>query len=459
MIKANWKSFFYTLLVCVMTHVSLAFPHPDTLIPTTNPVVYKLNIKTEIGPAIWRQTKQAFQEAEQDKASYIILHMNTYGGTAIHADSIRTLILNTETPVFVFIDNNAASEGALISIACDSIYMRAGANIGAATVVNQEGQVLPDKYQSYMRSMMRSTAEAKGRNPQIAEAMVDPSIYVKGISDTGKVLTFTAEEAIENKFCEGKAESIEQLLSGMGIHKYELIEYQPSRLEVIIGFLVNPMLSGLLLMVIIGGIYFELQTPGIGFPLGAAVIAAILYFAPHYLEGLANNYEIALFLLGLLLIGVELFVIPGFGIPGILGILLTITGLALSMVDNIGFDFTFTRSDELIQAFIIVLAAFLGAIGISIFVGIKFMNTGLFNHLVLHTSQPTNKGYAGVDLTENQLVGKTGITATILRPSGKVEIEGMIYDATAEFGYIEKGEMVKIIRFETTQLFVRSIKS
>ena len=458
MTKATWKSIII-IIACVTSHATWCFSQADTgsSIPTS--LVYKFNIKTEIGPAIWRQTNLAFKEALQHNVDYIILHMNTYGGTAIHADSISTLILNTETPVFVFIDNNAASAGALISIACDSIYMRAGANIGAATVVDQEGHVLPDKYQSYMRSMMRSTAEAKGRDPQIAEAMVDASIFVKGVSDTGKVLTFTAEEAIENQFCEGKAESVDQLLKNIGINKYELIEYQPSRLEIIIGFLVNPMLSGLLLMVIIGGIYFELQTPGIGFPLGAAVIAAILYFAPHYLEGLANNYEIGLFLFGLLLIGIELFVIPGFGIPGILGILLTITGLALSMVENIGFDFTFTRSDDIIQAFIIVFSAFIGAIAISVYLGSRLLNTRLFNHLILNTTQPSSKGYAGVDLTENQLVGKTGVAATILRPSGKVEIEGGIYDATAEIGYIEKGSHVKVVRFATTKLFVRNIQS
>src|SRR6056297_2207520 len=126
-------------------------------------LVYKLNIKREIGPAIWRQTQQAFEAADSLGADVFLIHMNTYGGTVLDADSIRTKILQSPLPVYVFIDNNAASAGALISIACDSIYMRPGGNIGAATVVNQSGQTMPDKYQSYMRSTMRSTAEAQGK--------------------------------------------------------------------------------------------------------------------------------------------------------------------------------------------------------------------------------------------------------------------------------------------------------
>ncbi len=418
-------------------------------------IVYILNIKEDIGPGIWRQTMQAFAEAHEVKADYIIIHMNTYGGTVIHADSIRTRILNTKTPVFVFIDNNAASAGALISIACDSIYMRPGANIGATTVVNQEGTAMPDKYQSYMRSTMRSTAEATNRNPDIAEAMVDERIKIPGISDSGEVLTFTTKEAIANNYCEGQAESIEEVLKLAGITEYKIVEYKPTQLEKIIHILVNPVLSGILIMIIIGGIYFELQTPGVGFPIAAASIAAILYFAPLYLEGLADNWEILLFISGLILLAVEVFVIPGFGIAGILGIMFTITGLALSMVDNIGFDFTFTHGDTLTRAFIIVLTSLILSISAAVLLGARLVTSSAFNRLVLRTTQDSSKGYVGVDSRESALIGKNGKALTIMRPSGKVTIEGDIYDAVAETGYIEEGEEVTVIKFETAQLFVR----
>ncbi|MCK4361462.1 MAG: S49 family peptidase, partial [Bacteroidales bacterium] len=121
-------------------------------------LVYKFDIKEEIAPPVLRKTQHAFKIARDTNADLILIHMNTYGGLLDAADSIRTIILQSKIPVYVFIDNNAASAGALISIACDSIYMRPGANIGAATVVSQTGEALPDKYQSYMRSMMRSTA-------------------------------------------------------------------------------------------------------------------------------------------------------------------------------------------------------------------------------------------------------------------------------------------------------------
>ena len=419
--------------------------------------VYRFPIKQEIGPAIWRQTQQAFKEAHKIESSCILIHMNTYGGTAVHADSIRTLILNTEIPTVVYIDNNAASAGALISIACDSIYMREGANIGAATVVNQEGKVMPDKYQSYMRSMMRSTAEAKGRDPKIAQAMVDPSMFVRNISDTGKVLTFTTEEAIKHNFCQGKAESIEEVISLINKTDYSITTYSPSKLEKLIGFLVNPMISGLLLMLIIGGIYFELQTPGLGFPIAASFIASILYFAPLYLEGLANNYEIALFISGLILMAIEIFILPGFGIPGILGLIFTMTGLTLSLIFNVGFDFSFIEISVLTNAFILVFSAFFLSLITSIYLGTKFLKTPAFSKLILTKIQDSNKGYIGINKNEQELIGKTAITKTILRPSGKIKIENKIYDATAETGYIEEGVKVSIVRFETSQLFVRVI--
>jgi membrane-bound serine protease (ClpP class) len=150
--------------------------------------------------------------------------MDTYGGTVTDADEIRTRILESKIPVYVFINKDAASAGALISIACDSIYMAPGASIGAATVVNgTDGTAAPDKYQSYMRSMMRSTAEATGRNPQIAEAMVDEKLVVPGISDSSSVITFSVAEAIQNGYCEGEYTSTKEILAAQGLQSAEII--------------------------------------------------------------------------------------------------------------------------------------------------------------------------------------------------------------------------------------------
>jgi membrane-bound serine protease (ClpP class) len=419
--------------------------------------VYTFDVKEEIGPGVWRKMQKAFEEANAWNADLILLHMNTYGGMVLHADSMRTKILNSKIPVWVFIDNNAASAGALISIACDSIYMRKGANIGAATVVDQTGEQMPDKYQSYMRSTMRSTAEAKGRDPEIAQAMVDASIKIDGITDSGKVVTFTASEAIKYGFCEGMHETVDEVLIENGYPEYELKTYVASALETFIGWMINPAVSGILIMIIIGGIYFELQTPGVGFPLAAASIAALLYFTPLYLEGLAENWEVILFMVGIVLLGVEIFVIPGFGVAGVSGIALIMTSLILSLINNVGFDFEMTMPTQIINAFLTVLLATVGGFFGSIYLAKRFLSTSMMSSMVLSSVQNSSEGFVGVNAKEHELIGKQGIASTILRPSGKVEIDGDIYDATALTSYIDKGEAIRVVKFETTQLFVRKL--
>jgi membrane-bound serine protease (ClpP class) len=445
--------------------------NPET--STKKTLVYKFNIMEDIMPGTWRKTKQAFAEADSLNADVILIHMNTYGGTVLDADSMRTKILNSPVPVYVFIDNNAASAGALISVACDSIYMRRGASIGAATVVNQTGQQMPDKYQSYMRSIMRSTAESHGgdtivsgqdttfhwfRDPRIAEAMVDDRVYIEGIIDTGKVLTFTPSEAMKFGFCEGIAESVPEVLKQIGIEDYQLVEYKPSFLEKIIGFLVNPIISGILIMAILGGIYFEMQTPGIGFPLVIAIIAAVGYFAPLYLEGLAANWEIIIFIVGLILIALEIFVIPGFGIAGLSGILLAFTGLVLSLIDNINFDFEGVHPEKILSALTTVVVALFGGFMLSIALSKRVFSadSGAFKNLSLHATQEKEDGYVGVD-NFKVLVGKEGTAYTVLRPSGKVKIDGKIYDAVANLGMIDRGDTVIVVKAESAQLYVEKV--
>ena len=266
-------------------------------------------------------------------ADAVLIQMNTYGGLVDAADSVRTALLGSPIPVWVWIDNQAASAGALIALAADSIYMRPGASIGAASVVDQSGRPMPDKFQSFMRATMRATAESHGkvieridggdtvwrwhRDPLVAEAMVGRSA---GDSTTLRVLTLTADEAVQRHFSEGSASSVAEVLQRAGVEDYTLYVYEPTTLDRVLGWLMNPVAQGIFIMLIIGGIYFELQTPGIGFPLVAAVLGAVLYFAPLYLEGVAQNWELLLFVVGLLLLAVEIFVLPGFGIAGVAGI-------------------------------------------------------------------------------------------------------------------------------------------
>lgn len=482
------------MLVCTMALVSDnltaqdSAPAEDTLSPPVNilpsaadtvpsendgkTLIYTYDIKEMIAAPIWRTTKLAFEEAYEMGADLMLIDMNTYGGEVGAADSIRTFLLNARIPVYVFINDNAASAGALISIACDSIYMKPGAKIGAATVVNQSGEEVPDKFQSYMRATMRATAEAQGkdtvivngdttlvwkRDPAIAEAMVDPKIFVENVSDTGEVLTFTATEALEHGFCEGIVNNRSELIERIGIEEYTLEQYEPDTMDRIIGLLINPFVSSILIMIIIGGIYFELQSPGIGFPIIAAIIAALLYFAPLYLEGLAEYWEFLIFALGVILVLVEIFAIPGFGVAGVAGVIAMVTGLTLSMVDNEmirDLDFTGEGLNVLLKSLgIVILSAVIG-LSLSIWAASKILTTSAFASLVLGADQQVSEGFVSFDSKLKELVGKTGEAYTVLRPSGKVMVDGKIYDAMSEYGFINKGEPIKVVNYETGQVHV-----
>ncbi|MEM1137655.1 MAG: NfeD family protein [Bacteroidota bacterium] len=417
--------------------------------------VFIMEIRAEIDPRMSRYVDLALEEAREQNADFLLIDMDTYGGAVNDADDIRSKILEFEKPVFVFINKNAASAGALISIACDSIYMEKGANIGAATVVNGgDGSKAPDKYQSYMRSMMRSTAEANGRNPKIAEAMVDENLEVEGISNAGQVITFTTEEAIANGFCEATAESIEEVLQKTNIGKYEVIHFELGTSEKVIAFFLNPFISGILILLMLGGIYFELQTPGVGFPIAAATIAAVLYFTPYYLNGLAQNWELIAFIVGIVLIGAEIFVIPGFGIAGISGIIITLGALALMMVDNDVFDFTYVNTNALRNALIATLSGAMGAI-IMMFLGAsRIADSAIFKRVALQETLDKDEGYTSKFL-ETDMVGLTGLAQTVLRPSGKVMIEDQLYDAYTRGDFIERGEEIIVVSDAGTSLKVK----
>lgn len=417
--------------------------------------VYRFNIDEEIAPPASLRVEKAMEEAKNLKSDIIVVHINTFGGTLDDADKIRTAFLQSPVPVYAFIDNNAASAGALISIACDSIYMHSGSSIGAATVVDQTGQVQPDKYQSYMRSLMRTTAESRGRRTDIAEAMVDPDIFVPGVSDSGKVLTFTTAEAIKYGYCEAEVENVQQLLNHAGVKEYTIQEQRYSFIDKLIGFLVKPVVSGILIMLIIGGIYFELQQPGIGFPLILALSAAALYFAPLYLDGLATYWEIIIFFIGIVLIILELFVFPGFGVSGVMGIICVVTGLVFSMVGNIGFDFSFVPSAVIANRLMITLLAIAIALPLSIYLGKKLFESTLFGGLALNTTESTTEGFTVASEREKEVIGAVGVAATILRPAGKVVVDGKRYDAVAQLGYIDKDSPVVVMDYVNGSLVVK----
>lgn len=429
--------------------------------------IYQIDIDKEIGSTTWRYLRTGLHQARENGAKAVVLRLNTYGGTVVHADSMRTAILNCPLPVYAFVDNNAASAGALIAIACDSIYMRSSASMGAATVVNETGAAMPDKYQSYMRATMRATAEAHGkdstgnwrRNPLIAEAMVDERIVVPHLCDSGKVLTLTASEAIAQRYCEGTVESVDELITRqLHRNRYTLQQFEPSLFDEIAGFLTNPALQAILVTLIFGGIFMELKTPGVGLPAAVACTAAVLYFAPLYLDGLAANWEILIFVVGVILLIFEIFVIPGFGIAGISGFTLIFAALVLALVGNVNFDFEFVPGREIGRGLITVSAGFIIYFVLLLLFFKKLTSKGPIGRLALNSAQDKDEGYIGVPPELQQYIGQTGEAATILRPSGKVVIDGTQFDAVALHGYIEQGATVRVVKYENAQLYVVEVK-
>jgi membrane-bound serine protease (ClpP class) len=419
--------------------------------------VMVMEIKAEIDTRMARYVRLALDHAEETKADIIIVDMDTFGGGLSDAKEIVDWIMDVKIPVWVFIDSDAASAGALISIACDSIYMAPGATIGAATVVDGSGAAAPDKYQSYMRSIMRSTAETNGRDPRIAEGMVDERVVIDSMKQAGKVITFTTAEAIENGYCEAKVESIEEILKRNNVEDYELDTFELGASEKIIAIFLNPFISGILILVIIGGIYFELQTPGVGFPILAATVALVLYLVPYYLNGLAEYWEIIALFVGVLLIIAEVFFIPGFGVAGIAGITLTVLSMVLIMLNNDFFNFEFVPLGDIIMAAFATIGGLTGGILLLLFGGAHITKTKAFQRMALNETQDVKDGYS-VNTFNKSLLTKRGTAYTILRPSGKVMIDEQIYDAFTRGDFVEKGDMIEVIGTEGVTLKVKKVE-
>ncbi len=413
-------------------------------------VIYRIRLDQDIDKSSQRLVTLGLEKATEASADYVLLDIDTYGGAVDAADSIRSAILLHDTPVIAYVNMQAASAGALISIACDSIYMKTGSSIGAATVVDQAGNVMPDKYQSFMRGMMRSTAQATGRDPKIAESM----------TDTANVLTLTPSEAVKVGYCEGIAESYQEVASVLaGGQEYIVRDMSEDMtwLDRLIQFLLNPFLQSIFMMMIVGGIFVEIRTPGIGLPLLTAVIGALLYFAPAYVGHLAEYWEILLFVAGLVLVALEIFVIPGFGVAGISGIVLVVASLALSMVDNAElwrWDGTLNLWPIVRPMGIVILSA-TAAIFASVWLVRKLFATRSFDHIALRQEMKASEGFTGVVLGLESIVGEEVTVFTDMKPSGKVKAsDGHIYEATLKFGgFASKGESLKVVSSEQGRLY------
>jgi len=438
----------------ILILISLVLIQVSALASDSLSVVYRIRLDSDIDKSAQRLITLGLEKADNADADYVMIDLDTYGGAVDAADSIRSAILRYDKPVIAYVNMQAASAGALISIACDSIYMKTGSSIGAATVVDQSGNVMPDKYQSFMRGMMRSTAQATGRDPKIAESM----------TDTANVLSMTPSEAMAVGYCEGIYETVDEVAHAVVGDKGFVVrsmEDDMTWLDKLIQLLLNPLLQSIFMMMIIGGIFVEIRTPGIGLPLITAIVGALLYFAPGYLGHLVSYWEILLFVVGLLLIGLEIFVIPGFGVAGISGIVAVVVSLAFAMVDNVElfhWDGTLNLQPIIQPVGIVVLSATVAIFG-SVWLVRRLYPTRTFDHIALRQEMKAEEGFTGVVSGLETLVGEPVVVFTDMRPGGKVKTtDGRILEATLKFGgFAAKGETLKILSAEQGRLYCEKL--
>ncbi|HEX6266096.1 MAG TPA: hypothetical protein VFZ81_04290, partial [Burkholderiales bacterium] len=307
--------------------------------PRAAPLVYVAPVEGIIDLGLAPFVQRVLDEAAAAGATAVVLEVNTFGGRVDAAVQIRDALLGAPLPTIAYVNRRAISAGALISLAAQHLVMAPGATIGAATPVMAGGtgggtQAASEKTVSYMRKEFRATAESRKRPPLIAEAMVDEAVAIRGVIEKGKLLTLTTDEALKHKVAEHRAESLEAALDGLGITGAELKRTAPNWAESTVRFLTHPVLSSLLVTIGMLGILIELRSPGLGLAGAIGVGSLAAFFWGHWLVQLAGWGELLLALGGVALLLVEFFVIPGFGLAGILGILALLAALVMSVVGS-----------------------------------------------------------------------------------------------------------------------------
>lgn len=393
-------------------------------------------------------------DAEKDNAEAIIFKINTFGGRVDAATQIKDAIIGTDLLTIAFINNRAISAGALIALSCKKIIMVPGSSIGAATVVDQSGEKVGEKYQSYMRSEMRSTAEKNGRPVNIAEGMVDERIIIPGLVDSTQLVTLTSEEAVKYGIADTLLEHIDDVYSLYNLQDAEIVYQKSNWAEEVVRFLNNGIISSILIMVGIFGLMAEIKSPGWGLPGTAAIIALALFFGSSYILQLASVIEILMFVIGLGLILLEIFIIPGFGVAGISGIILVIVSLFLSMLGADPFiDF------NLVSMAIIRLTIGLVAALILIFLVARFLpKSNFFKKFILSEEEKADAGYTSRS-NLSDLLGAEGVALTTLRPAGTADFSGRRVDVVADSEYIENGKPIVVTAVEGMRVVVREKKN
>lgn len=429
-----------TMGVCLLAVFFLLVFSP-ALSAAQDGLVYVIQIKGTVDPGQAKYVERIFQEAEQTDASMVILEVDTPGGRVDAALNIRDAIRHSTVPTTALVKGGAISAGALITVACEKIAMEPGATIGAAEP-RIGTEMADEKFVSYFTKEMRATAEVNGRDPEIAEAMVDRDKEIPGLVDKGKLLTLTYLQAKEHGYADYIVQDRAELLGLLGLAGAEVRETGPSMAEQITRTVTNPFIAPVLLTMGIAGIIIEVFTVGWGVAGTVGLVSLALYFGGHLMAGFIGWGAILLFLLGFILLAVEVLM-PGFGIPGISGIICLVISIILA-----------APSWE--QGLVSLVFAIVGTI-ILMLVSFKLLRKRRFWHrLVLDTKYKKEDGYIPQVKDLSQYVGAQGTAFTTLRPAGTVILEdGTRLDVVTDGEYIPQGEKVRVTGVEGARVVVR----
>lgn len=408
--------------------------------------VWVVPIEGVISPATAQFVEARLQEAATEEPLAVVFEIDTPGGSVAAAEEIANSILNAPVPT-IAVANQALSAGALIAMSAEQLAMLPGGTIGAATAINGiTGQTASEKINSAWRGQFRSVAEARNRNARVAEGMVSERIEIPGLSTDKELITLTAAQAVEYNVANLRADSLRGALDELGYGDVALQRLEPSAWERFAGALANPLFAAVLLAVGVIGVAIEIFTPGFGIPGGVGIVALLLFFAGSFAASPPGILDVALILGGVVLIALELFVIPGFGVAGVLGFATLTWGVTRIFQGN---TFTMLGYTTLIGAALLGLALWL------------LPNSRLMRPLTLSarlSSSPKEETLI-TPQSPHELLGQTGTALTDLRPAGTVQIDKLRVDVVTEGGYIARGSDVEIVRVEGTRVTVRDLSA
>ena len=413
--------------------------------------VYRVPVTGEIELGLAPYIQRAVKEAAEVGAAALILDIDTPGGRVDAAEIISDALTDSEVPVYSLVNRRAYSAGALIALSTSRIYMRPASVIGAATPVDGTGTKAPEKIVSAMRSQMRTLAESNGLEPEVAAAMVDEDIEIDGVVESGKLLTLTTEEAVEIGYAEA-IEDLDALLVELGHEGATVVTLELNWAERLVRFFSSSLVSPFLLSLGFLGLLIEIRTPTFGLAGTMGLISLGLFFGSNMIVGLAGLEDVLIVGAGLVLLGIEAFIVPGFGIFGVAGIVAILTGLYMSLLGNIPTTPDFTRAGWVLTSSILLLIASAWALIRTLPSSSRLAESGIF--LLAKTASAI--GYESAEV-RSDLVGKHGTAITDLRPAGTALIGDERIDVVSESEWISAGTPVKVLSAEGYRHIVRSV--